>query len=704
MSPDPADRHKEVFREEARELLADLERSLLELEKTPEDSEHIGRAFRALHTIKGSGSMFGLDEIVAFAHELETLFDLVRNGQAPVTRELIDITLASGDLLLRMLDAESGERQDTGPLVERLRALLPAGPASAEGAPGREKAPEPGGREERPATYRIRFRPAPTILQTGTDPMLLIEELRRLGESKVVVQTEAVPDLKSLDPEACYLYWDIILTTGLGINTIRDVFIFVEGDSELRIDRIDEAGFEGGADYKKLGEILVERGDLTPGDLAEALARTRRLGTALVESGLVGQGRVVSALVEQQYVREKRKGGSSGEAGAASIRVPSRKLDKLADLIGELVTLQARLSRLSFAGGNPELAAVSEGVEHLTEELRDTIMSVRLVPIGTVFAKLQRTVRDLSGELGKEAELVTKGAETELDKSLIEKLGDPLMHLVRNSMDHGMEPPDEREALGKPRKSAIHLAAVHSGANVLIQIRDDGRGLDAARIKAKAVEKGLIQQDAELTEKEIFQFIFNSGFSTASRVTKVSGRGVGMDVVKKNIESLRGTIGIESRKGEGTAVTLKLPLTLAIIDGLLVKIADEHFVVPLSVVEECVEHVRTETSGLDGKRIASVRGEIVPYMDMRGLFGISGNPPDMEQIVITRTEGKRVGFLVDQVIGENQTVIKALGGAFKNMDWISGATILGDGSVALILAVPQIVKWMEQKETERVRL
>ncbi len=695
---DPDGRHAEVFREEARELLADLERSLLELETTPEDSEHIGRAFRALHTIKGSGSMFGFDQVVAFAHELETLFDLVRNGQTPVTRDLIDVTLSSGDLLLRMLDSETGARQDPGPLMERIRALMPAGANSPGPAAKGRKTPDPDGRGERPATYRIRFRPSPNILSTGTDPMLLIDDLRRLGDCRVIVQTEAVPDLKSLDPEACYLYWDVILTTSRGMNAIRDVFIFVEGDSELRIDTIDEHGFGGEADYKRLGEILIERGDLDPRDLEDVLARTKRLGEVLVESGLVGQGKIVSALVEQQYVRGKRKKGAQGEAEAASIRVPSRKLDKLADLIGELVTLQARLSRFSLVNGNPELAAVSEGVEHLTEELRDTIMGVRLVPMEAVFGKLRRIVRDLSSELCKDVELETEGAETELDKSIIERLIDPLVHLIRNSMDHGMEPADLREALGKPRKGVIRLSAVHSGASVLIRIMDDGKGLDAAAIKAKAVERGLIPQGAEVPEKDLYQFIFNSGFSTAKEVTKVSGRGVGMDVVKKNIQSLRGTIGIESLKGQGMSVTIRLPLTLAIIDGLLVKIGGGNFVIPLGAVHECVELARSEAARKNGRRIANVRGEIVPYISLRDFFGTGGVAPEIEQIVITETEGGKVGFLVDQVIGENQTVIKALGGVFKNIDWISGATILGDGSIALIIAAGRIIKWMELED------
>ncbi|MDA8086770.1 MAG: chemotaxis protein CheA [Nitrospiraceae bacterium] len=705
-------RQREIFREEAQELLGELELSLLELEKNPEDAGQIGRAFRALHTIKGSGAMFGFCELVAFAHELETVFDLVRNGKVPVTNELISITLESRDLLQKLLDPETGAQNDAAALLDRLRkflffsekapsskALLSQGPA-----PAPVQIKDAKGHGELPVTYRIRFRPAPDILSTGTDPVLLIDELRRLGQCKAIAHVEAIPELEALDPEACYIYWDIILTTKECLNAVRDVFIFVEGDSELQVDVLDGKKQKGCPDneagYKKIGEIPVDQGDLALKDLDKILPpkKQKPIGESMAGQGLVTDGKA-SALAGQQCIREKRSGTREAEP-ASSIRVPSLKLDKLADLVGELVTVQARLSRFSLLNNSPELTAVSEGVERLTEELRDTIMNIRLVPIETVFSKLKRTVRDLSAELGKEVELEVEGAETELDKSLIEKLGDPLVHLVRNSIDHGIECPRAREACGKPRKGVIRLQAAHSGANVFIRVMDDGRGLDPAAIKAKAVERGLVSHGAEITGKDLYQLIFTSGFSTAKEVTTVSGRGVGMDVVKKNIESLRGTIDVESRKGEGMNITLRLPLTLAIIDGLLVMIADSRFVIPLSIVKECVEHSRTGTGGHNGMRIANVRGEMVPYISLRSIFGISGARPEIEQIVITEADGKRVGFLVDSVIGENQTVIKTLGSTFKNTDWISGATILGDGSVALIVSASQIIKWMEQNGLE----
>ena len=705
----PEDRHKEIFREEANELLSELEGSLLELEENPEDGELVEKIFRAMHTIKGSGAMFGFNEIVSFTHELETAFDHVRNKKMPVTKELIEITLSARDILREMLENSAegvgdNERaaQET---LSRLKRILP-GPLKTEAENSRLKDEKEKENEKifrssgDPITYRIRFRPGRDIFKNGINPSFLINELMTLGDCLVIAQIDSIPAMDEFDPEACYFYWDFVLTTGQGVNAIKDVFIFVEEGSELKIEAVDEGDPGKPADYKRIGEILVEKGDISAEALKEALSKHKNLGQILVEEGAVPHGRIASALVEQQYIREKRKSLKEAEA-AASIRVPSRKLDILADLTGELVTLQARLSRFSIAENNPELAAIAEGVERLTEELRETIMGVRLVPIENVFSKLKRIVRDLSGELGKEIALEITGAETELDKSLIEKLGDPLVHIVRNSIDHGIEPPDEREARGKPRRGTIHLSAAHSGANVLIQIGDDGKGLDAEAIKAKAIEKGLIQHGTELSGNGLYQLIFASGLSTAKEVTKVSGRGVGMDVVRKNIDALRGTVEVESWKGEGTCINIRVPLTLAIIEGLLVRINEEHFVIPLSMVEECVELICGANEGQNGKHIANVRGDIVPYIDLRELFGIGGPPPEIGQIVITEADGKKVGFLVDQVIGENQTVIKALGGTFKQIDWISGATILGDGSVALILAVPQIIKWMENRETER---
>ncbi len=675
------DSHAHTYREEARELLNELEGALLELEEAPEDPEIVGRIFRAMHTIKGSGAMFGFDAIASFTHEIETVYDQVRNGTLPVTRDLIDLTLKSRDVIRTMLDHDDatdiGAREE---LVQAFKAYIPGN------APDNTfSKPDVTTPQQTPVTYRIRIIPSPDLFYSGTNPLLLIEEVLSLGDGRAVAQLDKIPRLEDMNPELCYTYWDIILTTDKGVNAIRDVFIFVEDQCEVKIEVI-EANSDSQA---RLGEILIERGDLTREDLHQVLAERRPIGEELVSKGLVTRDKIQSALAEQEHVRTLKE-KQQREESASSIRVGAEKLDRLVDLVGELVTVQARLSGKAATSDDPELTLIAEEVERLTEMLRDNTMSIRMVPIGTTFARFKRLVRDLSAELGKEIELTMEGAETELDKTVIERLNDPLVHLIRNSIDHGIETPEVRQREGKQPRGMVNLSARHSGAYVLIEITDDGKGLDPEVIRHKAVERGLISEDMEMTEKEIYSLLFAPGFSTAEKVTSVSGRGVGMDVVKRTIESLRGAIDLASEKGTGTTVTLKIPLTLAIIEGLLVTIGEGQFVMPLSAVKECIELARQEKEGGRENRIANVRGEIVPYVRLRERFLVDGRTPAMEQIVITEIEGQRIGFVVDRVIGEHQTVIKSLGRVYRNVEGVSGATILGDGSVALILDVNRL--------------
>jgi len=439
---------------------------------------------------------------------------------------------------------------------------------------------------------------------------------------------------------------------------------------------------------------LIERGLVSQEDLQEALGAQKRIGEMLVDKGLVEPSRVESALAEQEHIKAVRSRYRKEEQ-TSSVKVPAERLDALVNLVGEMVTVQARLSQTVSSMDHSELLSISEEVERLTAELRDNTMSIRMLPIGTTFSKFKRLVRDLSGELGKDILLATDGGETELDKTVIERLNDPLVHLIRNCIDHGIEPPGVREAAGKPRQGTIQLSAMHSGANVLIRITDDGAGLDTDAIRSRALEKGLMAAETELSETELFSLIFAPGFSTARQVTSVSGRGVGMDVVKRSIEALRGSIDVSSQRGMGTTITLKLPLTLAIIDGLLVKVGEGHYVLPLSIVEECVELTREDVARAHGRHITYVRGEIVPYIRLRDRFAVNGNAPEIEQIVITECPGGNVGFVVDSVIGEHQTVIKNMGRIYRNVDVIAGATILGDGKVALIMDIPQLVRGAE---------
>ncbi|HEY3275317.1 MAG TPA: chemotaxis protein CheA [Syntrophorhabdaceae bacterium] len=674
----------ETFRVEAYERLQELESSLLELEEAPENEELIGQIFRALHTIKGSGAMFGFDDIASFTHEVETVFDMVRNGKIAVEKELIDLTLKAGDLIHAMLDGKEPPERDA--LTASFQHYLPG--AKEEKASGK-----PREIEEELKTYRIRFRPEPDIFASGTNPIPLLNELRQLGDATVIAQLDAIPSLEDMNPELCYTYWDIVLTTDKGVNAIKDVFIFVEDLAEITIDTVEED--------KLLGEIMLERGDVKKEDLERVLKDKKPIGELLVDAGLVTKDKVVSALAEQSRIKEAKEKVRKEDA-ASSIRVAADKLDKLVNLVGELVTVQARLTQKSSTEKDPELTLIAEEVERLTEELRDTTMSIRMLPIGTTFSKFKRLVRDLSSELGKEIDLTTEGGETELDKTVIEKLNDPLVHIIRNSVDHGVESPDIREAAGKPRQGMVHLSAKHSGAYVLVEITDDGAGLNRERIRAKAVERGLLTPEQEISDKDLFGLIFAAGFSTAANVTNVSGRGVGMDVVKKTIDSLRGSIEVQSEEGVGTTISLKLPLTLAIIEGLLVEIGTNHFVLPLSAVEECVELTREDVKRTHGRHMANVRGSLIPYMRLREEFNIKGEEPELEQIVITEIDRTRMGFVVDHVIGQHQTVIKTLGRAYRDVEGISGATILGDGTVALIVDVARLRKMAEEKPLRAV--
>lgn len=698
----PQEQHIATYREEASELLAELETSLLELEDNPQDNDLINRVFRAMHTIKGSGAMFGFDDIAGFTHEVETVFDQVRNGKLAVTKPLLDLTLQARDQIVALLEASAGgpaaDAENGQRIIEGLQALLPPIEHPVQAETDSPKAVSKAPETER--TYRIRFKPTPEIMMYGSNPMSLLNELRELGHCEIVAHLDAIPPLDDLIAEHCFIYWDIIITTTRDLDTIKDVFIFVEDDCELNIDLVDDGGeLDKDGGYKKLGDILVERGDLSPVEMQKILSLQKRFGELLVEQGIVPASKVQSALAEQQQVKQARQErATQQDTSALSIRVPAERLDHLVNLVGELVTVQAHLSQLADAKKDSDINTVAEEVERLIAELRDTTLNMRMLPIGSTFSKFKRLVRDLSTELGKEIDLETSGADTELDKTVIEKLNDPLVHLIRNSIDHGIEMPDARKTAGKPAKGTVHLGAEHSGDSVLVTIRDDGAGLDKERIRAKAIERGLISANAELSDKEIFNLIFAPGFSTAQKVTSVSGRGVGMDVVKKAIEALRGTIEIASTRGEGSVITLKIPLTLAIIETLLVRVDDNYFVLPLAMVEECVELTREDVAAAHGRHLAKVRGTLVPYVALREQFEISENQPDIEQIVIISVNGQRVGFVVDDVVGEHQTVIKSLGKLYRDVQGISGATILGDGTVALILDPALLVRNVEMDE------
>jgi two-component system chemotaxis sensor kinase CheA len=685
------DKFRETFREEAEELLSQLEDVLLELETQPADSELVNAAFRAVHTIKGSAGMFGFEKAGRFTHDLENLLDACRSGLRAVDSRVIDLSLRARDKIRAML----AETDSSGPFDEEARALMEEFRAAVEDgatipqpavvkkeSTGLTVAEKPESRAGMEETFRIVFEPAAGIFMNGTKVFRLLEELAELGSLSAIPVVENIPTIESLDPEQCYVSWNAILTTGSGIDAIRDVFIFVEGPSKVVIEQLDIPDDDGGG-QKRVGEMLLERGLVRPEDLGVALKSQKRLGEVLLENKVLKPSELESVLAEQAHIKHAQE--HQHDTSAMSVRVASVKLDQLVDLVGELVTLQARLTSSTASLGDSTLSGIAEQLERLVSQLRDNAMSVRMLPIGSTFNKFRRVVRDLSSELGKDVDLLTEGAETELDKTVIERLNDPLVHIIRNSLDHGIESPEERRAAGKPAKGTVRLKASHSGAHVVIQVSDDGKGLNMEAIKRKALERGLIAPGEVLSEAEAGLLIFRAGFSTAAKVTSVSGRGVGMDVVKREIDSLGGSVSVESSPGVGSTISLLIPLTLAIIEGLLVRIADEHFVLPLSSVEACIELPDDAGQAENGARLLSYRGDLLPYVELRETFSIEGAVPGFRQVVVVNSQEQKIGFVVDAVIGDYQTVIKPLGRMFKDVAGLSGATILGDGTVALII-------------------
>jgi two-component system chemotaxis sensor kinase CheA len=671
-----ADQFKIAFREEAREVLVDLESALLELNENRGDAELVGRVFRALHTIKGSGAMFGFENLAAFTHNLESAFDEVRNGRLEIGSELIDLTLSALDQIRAMLEeGEAGAPQSDpsarAEILAKVRHLTgrpekpSAGDKPAAPGAGTEAGCESGtGIDAGPMReWSIHFAPGAEFMLNGANPLLLLRELGQLGGLSVRASMAAVPPLGELDPERCYVSWEMVLATAAERDAIRDVFIFVEDCCDLTI--------EAAASPTSTADSIPARGQ------ASIAAQT--------DSAVAGTADLTARVLEDPRATSGGRRNYDAPDHASSLRVPAAKLDQFVNLVGELVTVQARLSEIAAQRDDIEVAAVSEEIERLTSSLRENSMNIRMMPIRATFEKFRRLVHDLARDLGKNVELTIEGADTELDKTVIDQLGDPLMHLIRNSMDHGVEPPDVRTARGKRPTATIHLSARHSGASVLIGVSDDGGGIDVEAVEKRAVERGLVAAGAQLTEREAFALLFQPGFSTAKQITDVSGRGVGMDVVRQRVDSLRGSIDVTSEPGLGTRVTLRLPLTLAIIDGLLVSIGEASFVLPLANILECIELTRADIERANGKHMANVRGEIVPYIRLREHFNILPPRPEIEQIMVVQTEQGHYGFVVDRVLGNCQTVIKNLGRFYRHVQVVSGATILGNGTVALIL-------------------
>ncbi|MBY6072011.1 chemotaxis protein CheA [Marinobacter salsuginis] len=661
-----------VFREEAGEHLENLEQALLCLDATPNDAEQINIAFRAMHTIKGSSGMVGFEHLSEFTHHLETLFERVRSGGLELTAEIINLVLECKDQiddLLRSPVPENAQIQSSLALVGRLQQFT-------DGASARPEQHASVGCKDQSAgsnCYSIFVRPAATAFTDGMDVLPLIRELQGLGACGVSLRLAGTPE----DPERCVLELQILIITDAGENALRDVFLFVCEDWQIDLRPLSPEAFRHNLNRFSAAGWLTE-------DKAKALqslvppADTERLQASDYQAH--------RTRLPEQSAKETRLAESE-----LSIKVPQRKLDALMDQVGELVILQARLDQLAISREDETIGELAEELDRLSNNLRETTFDIRMLPIGSTFGRFRRLVRDLSRELGKNVALETAGAGTELDKVVLDKLADPLVHLLRNSLDHGIEMPETRLAAGKPEKGTIRLEAAHEQGRIIIRISDDGAGLDAGRILEKARKNGLVPQDVTPDTEAIYNLIFEPGFSTAARVSDVSGRGVGMDVVRTSIESLQGRVQLQSEPGEGTVITISLPMTLAIIDGLMVAVSGERFVIPLAVVDECIETRASESSRENGSRLVKHRDGLVPSLRLREWFAVAGQQPDIEQTVIVHVDKERFGITVDEVIGHSQTVIKSLGRLYRDAEGVMGATILGNGGIAMILDVAELI-------------
>lgn len=711
----------QTFFQESEEHIENLESSLLRLEESPEDKELLNSIFRSAHTIKGTSGSLGLTSISEFTHLIETLLDKLRNQEMRADSELIGLILKSVDCIKGMIKGVRDEGEADVSVANSLRPRLEEALSSEfsvqspELKPKKLKTQNPQAVRPVDRLFDIKFEPDRLMMQKGMNPLDLIRALDILGEILIVrLDTSKVPPLAEMDPERLYISWDIMLLTKEDRQAIESVFEFVRDDSlvvvtllspsnELELPPPDEHDIEvrevregmkelDPRSPKLLGNILVKEGAVSEEQLAQAITEQRnqkKIGEILVEQKTISEDKLKDALKKQESIKK---------VDVPTIRVDVDKVDKLMNLVGEMVIVQSMLSQISRGHGEENAGRLQMAVgqlERSCREIQEKVMSIRMLPIGNVFNRFPRIVRDISTERGKKTALLISGEDTELDKTLIEKIADPLTHLIRNSVDHGIESPEDRIAKGKPEVGRIWLSAFHEGGNVIVAVEDDGKGLNKEKIVNKAVEKGLITDAEGMTDQDVYNLIFLPGFSTAEKVTEISGRGVGMDVVKRNIEGIGGSVFIETEEGSRSKFTIKIPLTLAIIDGLTVSVGKELFIIPITAIVESKRPKADEVKHVKGEgEVVKVRGHFIPLVRLYRLFGAQPQETDPTKalVVIVSADGRNYALLVDDLIGQQQAVIKGIGSGFDGLPGIAGATILGSGDVALIMDVAGVVK------------
>ena len=674
MSIDMSQFHQ-IFFEESFEGLDVMETGLMDLDLGAADDEEINTIFRAAHSIKGGAGTFGFTDVASFTHVMETLLDEMRDGSRDVTREAVDLLLISVDCLREMLSATDAgdeidqERKST--IQQDLETLL----AKGSNTPTNESTPvvsEDSVEEPSSALWKINFAPHPHLFKTGNDPVRMFRELENLGELTSSVDTSKLPPFTELDPEESYLAWELELQSECSEAEILEIFEWVDEDCDLTISKISDTN------------VVAETESVATENISKTEATAPEKSASEKSS-------------QEKPADKKKRANKSGGTENSSIRVGTDKIDALINMVGELVITQSMLSQITENFQPENLERLREGIDELeqhTRELQENVMQIRMLPISFSFNRFPRLVRDLAAKLGKNIELKMTGEQTELDKTVMEKIGDPLVHLVRNSLDHGIEMPDIRKAAGKPETGILNLNAYHEGGNIVIEIVDDGAGLNKERILSKARENGLVGEDEVLPDEKIHELIFAPGFSTATEVSDVSGRGVGMDVVMRNIRDLGGVVEIKSEEGKGSTFTIRLPLTLAILDGQLIRVGDQVYIIPLVSIVESLQIEPENCNSVAGKaELYKLREEYISIIRLHNVLNITPDSTELTKglLVVAEAEGQKVGVFVDDLLAQQQVVIKSLETNYQKVDGVSGATILGDGTVAMILDMNGLV-------------
>lgn len=706
----------QTFYDESRELLVDMEIILLDLEFHPDDRELKNALFRCVHTIKGSSGMFGFEHVVGFTHVVENILDRLRSDDLEYSRDLAQLLLQSRDHIKNLVDVDQNSispemKNHEAQLLDGLEAYYQVstdtGLEVADVIPvAVNEAAESGGK-----LWHISLRFDSDVFRHGMDPLGFIRFLQTVGNIvSLHTLTHSLPDLADMDPESCYLGFEIVLESSASLEDIRAIFEFVETLCEINI--IPPGSSSGvynnwlekfpEAERQELIDWLLEDGEISA-QLHSAL-KSGEIEALAAESdpGSV-EGNFDIPQLKTDHANDKANTSRDASASRTQyIRVPADKLDQLISLVGELVISSSSVAVNAIKGGDKDTREAAANMSLLVDDIRDAALDLRMVPIGECFQRFQRIVRDVSDELGKDIYLSIHGADTELDKSLVEKITDPLTHLVRNACDHGLEDAEKRLSRGKIAQGTLRLNAYHQASHVVIEISDDGNGLDRDRIRSKALEKGLIHAEQVLSDQEIFNLIFEPGFSTAEKVTNLSGRGVGMDVVKKSIQALRGSIEVLSEPGEGSTFRLRLPLTLAIIDGFVASVGNAVYVIPLEAVVECIEFPVEEQLEASKHQFINLRGEVLPFIQLHEYFQVPDHARGRRQnIVVVNHSGKKVGLVVDELHGEHQTVIKPLGKLFSHLQGLAGSTIMGNGQVALVLDVAALIQQVSVVEEDK---